>query len=690
MEPYNPTGQAGTNVINSLGQTIGGYDSAGALAKFMPPTSTVTANSLVNPPLPAVIPQPKIPTLPEQFIQNLQPVIKQSQQGLIEANTREAQQRDDVLNRLLGVQDQNSQATFDNKFNKLGGEDFIRQFTDANTRLAQLEGVFRTGSQKVSSAPGQSQVFEGLQLNEVSRQKAVEVGNQAILVQALQGNIETARQIALDTTRFASEDRAAKLENLLSQFDALNGIVQGQEKQLVDNARIKAEQEYDQLKRTQATIDTAIQSGGASVEEMQKLASPSISDQEKMGLAQQIISRTVGQERTFDQNYKAQQLASSKYTLGSDAYGNPLIFNTKDGTVKSVNVDALDQTAQDGTTGGQCGVFAHTICDFPAVGNSLSEKQATVDKNGVTADQWRQEGANPGDVLIFNLGKYGHVSVVTQDNGDGTVTVKDSNFGLDEKIQTRIVSKDDPTLYGAIRGTLKDKFTSPANNGPLYSDVPIKLRPQVEKIASNFDNEAIVKRYNTIAGDYGLTQSIDNNTKNPADQQAIIYAFAKAMDPDSVVREGEYATVQKYSSSWAKTFGFNAQRVIDEGAPILTPTAIAKIKETIESKYSVINNQYQNLYNDYGRRINAITGKSNGTAYLPNYAQGVYSQGSESSAEDAYIQSILGGASSTPTAAPQASNSQPSNLQVPTAGLFATPFAPIAAAASYIKSLFKR
>lgn len=262
----------------------------------------ITADSLTNRPKQVNLPQPKLSTQPSQFVNTLQPAINQAQQGLIQAQTEEANQRNDVLNRLLNVEDPNSQQTYDSRFNQLKGNDYLKQFTDANTRLAQLQGVFNTGSQKVSSAPGQSQVFEGLQLNEVSRQKAVEVGNQALVVQALQGNVETARQIALDTTRFASEDRANKLQSLMAQFQSLDGIVQGQEKQLIDTARIKAEQEYDQLKRTQATIDTAIQSGAASTEEMMKLADPSLTDEEKLFVAQSIVARGAMERLTFDQS----------------------------------------------------------------------------------------------------------------------------------------------------------------------------------------------------------------------------------------------------------------------------------------------------------------------------------------------------------------------------------------------------
>jgi hypothetical protein len=116
---------------------------------------------------------------------------------------------------------------------------------------------------------------------------------------------------------------------------------------------------------------------------------------------------------------------------------------------------SVNQKYPDGTDGGQCGTFAHKIANFPPVGNQLSEKQAVVNKSGISADIWRQQGARPGDVLIYNIGQYGHVSVVVGKTGDGKLIVKDSNFGMNEKVQTRTVSMSDAKIYGVLRGTLK-------------------------------------------------------------------------------------------------------------------------------------------------------------------------------------------------------------------------------------------
>ncbi|HOH62111.1 MAG TPA: hypothetical protein PK698_06550 [Bacilli bacterium] len=144
---------------------------------------------------------------------------------------------------------------------------------------------------------------------------------------------------------------------------------------------------------------------------------------------------------------------------------------------------------------------------------------------------------------------------------------------------------------------------------------------RVDRIANQFDNEQIVKDYNQLTGAINFIKSIPDNTKNPADNQGLIYAFAKAMDPNSVVREGEYATVQKYAQSWAEAFGLNAMRVVNN-QEFLTEEAVKNIKQTILRKYNAVAPQYTSLANEYGRRINRITGLTDGIDYISNYSSG--------------------------------------------------------------------
>lgn len=151
--------------------------------------------------------------------------------------------------------------------------------------------------------------------------------------------------------------------------------------------------------------------------------------------------------------------------------------------------------------------------------------------------------------------------------------------------------------------------------------LPPGVARRVDARVRGFDSLPIVKTTQKLAEAYTFASQLDPNTKNPADDQALIYAFAKAMDPDSVVREGEYDTVQKYAQDWASTFGFNAARIFSN-THFLTPQARANMKRTILTKYAAGKQQYDNVRRSYAGQINRITGKGDGEDYLTDYAGG--------------------------------------------------------------------
>ena len=151
--------------------------------------------------------------------------------------------------------------------------------------------------------------------------------------------------------------------------------------------------------------------------------------------------------------------------------------------------------------------------------------------------------------------------------------------------------------------------------------LPPAVARRVDARVRGFDSLPIVKTTQKMAEAVTFANKLDPNTKNPADDQALIYAFAKAMDPDSVVREGEYATVQKYAQAWSETFGFNAARIFSNTA-FLTPQARANMKRTIQTKYSAGKQQYDNVRRSYATQINRITGQADGEDYLTDYAGG--------------------------------------------------------------------
>ncbi len=152
--------------------------------------------------------------------------------------------------------------------------------------------------------------------------------------------------------------------------------------------------------------------------------------------------------------------------------------------------------------------------------------------------------------------------------------------------------------------------TNPSDNGLT----PYQVQQTINQISGQFDNEAVVKNYNIVSEGYQFAKTLVNKSSPTAsDDQGLIYAFAKAMDPNSVVREGEYATVQKYAQSWAESFGFDAKRIFSNSV-FLTKEARQNMLNTIESKFKTSETNYKNIYNEYQRRIqDAKSGKINGS-----------------------------------------------------------------------------
>jgi hypothetical protein len=149
-----------------------------------------------------------------------------------------------------------------------------------------------------------------------------------------------------------------------------------------------------------------------------------------------------------------------------------------------------------------------------------------------------------------------------------------------------------------------------------------KRMQMVESVGARFGAEPVIRKVQIASEAVDFVSGLDLNSKNPADDQALIYAFAKAMDPDSVVREGEYATVQKYSQSWAERFGFNAARVLNN-TEFMSPASRANMIKTIRARVEPLKAQAANVRSQYASKIDKISGQPGyGETYLVDYAAG--------------------------------------------------------------------
>lgn len=181
---------------------------------------------------------------------------------------------------------------------------------------------------------------------------------------------------------------------------------------------------------------------------------------------------------------------------------------------------------------------------------------------------------------------------------------------------------------------------APAEGGQLYQGLSSSTATAVRGQVAAFKAEPLVQNFATIQEGNNFAKSLSNSTKNPVDDQSLIYALAKVLDPGSVVREGEYATAQKYAQSWVKSFGKSVEQAA-AGTGFLSAEARKNIKATIESRYNASKKSYDALRKDYVGGINDLTGRDDGDKFVRDY-QVVDDSQAKAGAEDEALLSKYG------------------------------------------------
>lgn len=361
------------------------------------------------------------------------------------------------------------------------------------------------------------------------------------------------------------------------------------------------------------------------------------------------------------------------WQLVFDGDGAPWSFNKNSGQfifagdpTKTPNATGVDWSSiiPEGSIGGQCGRFVNNLTKIGFT-DSLYPDKGTGDPGKVSKiDKTIGSNENPvqiGDAVVTSEGGWtGHVALVNsiiERQGKKIYILSESNYGKDEKVShTRQISSDSPVIKGFARGDLDkrlrvgsdapsfaskttevtvggDRYRKNKETGEYekviegdgsqvdkYSGLSKTTSAQVDALAKSFGNEKPVANFKIISEGKEFVDNLLKDPTNPANDQGLLYAFAKAMDPDSVVREGEYATIQKYSQSWAEQFGFKVSRIFSN-SPFLTAESRDNLKKTINAKYQANLKQYKNLFDEYGRKIDNKTGKTNGTEFLTDYSK---------------------------------------------------------------------
>lgn len=123
-------------------------------------------------------------------------------------------------------------------------------------------------------------------------------------------------------------------------------------------------------------------------------------------------------------------------------------------------IQMLQSKYPEGSYGGQCFTFLHNLCQFPPVGNYLSQKIAALNRFGIPINHLAE--FKVGDILLENYPIWGHGAMINDIVGT-KLQLTESNFKLDGRIHhTRQIDHTDPKILGVFRGILD--FPLPINS----------------------------------------------------------------------------------------------------------------------------------------------------------------------------------------------------------------------------------
>ena len=233
--------------------------------------------------------------------------------------------------------------------------------------------------------------------------------------------------------------------------------------------------------------------------------------------------------------------------------------------------------------------------------------------------------------------------------GTGLYSLKEGVPYTPEQIMAQRNKVDQ--LYGQALNEYANMAKEQSSKTPAYgadSDLAGLSTNSVNtiyKMSDAFNSHPIVKDFNIIQKSFidanNLIKQSNENIKNgikptAAEDLQLIYMFAKAQDPNSVVREGEYNTVANYVSTLPQDIQSQISRVWEKQPTAkLTAEARNAILHGINRKYAADKQQYTQLRQDAVKHITGIAGKDVSSTFLNNYEGAESSDSNSSNSNDA-------------------------------------------------------
>lgn len=309
--PITAEGQAAANRIAEFRNKVDSGATAAQARTMLRSSTRIKAADLANPPKPVSLPapvQPRLPTGTNRLVQN----VARDVNGFISAQSEEAKQLKELQATYGALADQSSLSEIYNQTRADFGitPDTLQELKDIDLQLTDMNTTSDLTKTRISGASGQTFEQGQREVTQEDRENAVRSAGLAARAAVIRGNIETGTKLAQDAVNILYQDRTLKATNLLNQISILQGQVDKQTAQLLEQDKRAYEAELSRIKELKDRISTAMVSGATQVE-IGQLNDPTLSDEDKLALAQGIVARGATQMRNLEIASKNASIAAS-------------------------------------------------------------------------------------------------------------------------------------------------------------------------------------------------------------------------------------------------------------------------------------------------------------------------------------------------------------------------------------------
>lgn len=276
---------------------------------------SISANDLANPPQSLNVPEPLQPPVPNiRMAENVGREVERFIGDNLQSR-RDLENKMSEFSALTGGETMNEM--FQSQLEQFGATpETIKELQDIQLQLARRTEDSAVRKSRIENAPGQTMAQAQREVTQESREEAIRSAGLASRASVLQGNINTAREMANQAVQLAYQDRQFHAQNMLQQINMLQGQVDRETSQLLQREQRAFQEDLRQTERIEQAVDSAMKTGDVSSNEIAMLTSPNTTDGERLALAQLIQARSAGemrdmdmQARELDMAVKAEQLA---------------------------------------------------------------------------------------------------------------------------------------------------------------------------------------------------------------------------------------------------------------------------------------------------------------------------------------------------------------------------------------------